>query len=1013
VPERLPRLDKAARKAHAAGLGKLLPEDLYLEKGLVARLPAALRAQVAKGEKVAGRKRHPYNLVKIGLDGKRVSFLSYPQLETAKLPELARTAAVRLDTKTVRVIDYSQRAQPPVLHRKELVMGKKCKAKKNPAEWKKVPTPGKGWYLLLESGMMWAPTKAATKPTKLHAGAVLTGIILGPDDASNYATLPTKELGGASTAKNFKTKARAIRHLASLAARTRENPGVLKVWPKGTTAVGTNALAVSSGRTLKQSAELVLAQLRREQPSWIGKDLWVEEFVGLSGPQPFVSYTFDPAKPSLRRIPMKKAKKRAKGKKNPLPPAASPALQRKLAKRNRAVASFATTAKRRAFAAVTKHRMSMSDMSRKVSFAGWGIKDGLTHRYNARAVVAPGGSITIHWSNKSAKGKTAAKALDAAAKKGLLPTRTAAAQWRDGDASPVPRSVLKAMAKVTKAKKNPSPTSRAATKARAVERTRVVDMPDGSKRYMVKGKFATKAKYDARKKELRKQAERAAKRGASLALKAKPKQAPFRALKKGDKFWWSPDRLAREVMTKVSATTYKMSKYFRSMVHTMENLDRKVHLEIKKAKKNPKISLPKGVLRAQKAAAKAATKADPKPAKKKAPKKLVFHAKTSGGKWGLKAWRVGRQYESTESRRGGSVARRIGYSKQGMTAALVDSITGSKTWDGINYIIQKDELGVQDLLDKLKPVAKKKKPTKVPKSVVAAAKKAATKAARKNPATGLTKMTAQQAKLDLENRGHTDIRLAKSNAGHTLRFPAWAKAKPHQRVYLIATFSQPYVGEGQIDVKLEARKPKDTKRSKVGERSMRQSIQAVPLAGIMAGKQYQAHKPVAAGKTKAKRRPGVLAGFFQNPAEEQKAWAVVQRVFKHERAAMKKGFADLFYTGLKPDKKVHDTERHYAMTGKNAKGEVWINISPALGLLPISKVRGVIRHELGHAAILHGYEPMVKGKTKTLAQYDRRERQADKVAEKLSGSKIYYDAKNIEASGPGAGGKRPRPKGLR
>jgi hypothetical protein len=777
VPERLPSLDKAARNAHAAGLGKLLPEDLYLEKGLVARLPAALRAQVAKGEKIAGRRRYPYNLVKIGLDGKRVSFLSYPQLETAKLPELARTAAVRLDTKTVRVIDYSQRAKPPVLHRKELVMGKKCKANKNPQTGVPVGTIEKHIVQIL----LW-----------------------GLQVSGKREWYPLEWLPG-----NFpKSREETIRQKA----KSLESKGIVDI----------------KGGKLRLSPDVEV---------------------------------------------QKKAKK--KGKKNPKSvSAAEQATRQVLSQRNRLAASLSTTAKRRAFAAVDQRKTPMADGAIKVTFGGWGVKDGLTHRYNVRAKVDPKGGITLHWSNKSAKGKTAAKALDAAAKKGLLPNRSGAAKWRD----------------------------------------------------------------------------------------------------------------ARKAATRAAG----------------------------KAKKNPALKqLPAAVLRAQKAAEKAARKADPKPAKKKAPKKLVFHAKTSGGKWDIKAWRVGRKYEATESGSSGSTARRIGYSKPGMTSALVDSIIGAKTWDGINYIIQLDELGIQAVLDKLKPKKKSKKSSvKLPSKVLAAAKaaaKAARKGARKNPATGLSRQTAQQAMIDLKQRGYTGVSTKRSDGLDQVEFAAWTKAKPYRRVKLIAVYTQPALRSDAIAVTVGALI--GAKWDIIGTRKLTNAQSAVPIAGALASRRFSARKPTAAG-SKAKR-PGVLAGFFQNPAEEQKAWATVQKVFKQERAAMKRGFKDLFYTGLKPDKKVHDTERHYAMTGKNAKGEVWVHVSPALGLLPISKVRGVIRHELGHAAILHGYEPMVSGKTKTLAQYDRRERQADKVAEQLSGAKIYYDAKTIQASGPGASGTRIRPKGLR
>ena len=440
-----------------------------------------------------------------------------------------------------------------------------------------------------------------------------------------------------------------------------------------------------------------------------------------------------PASPKKATRPSKKATKKVTKAAKKVTKAAKKVKQGSL------TGSFISTAKRRAFAAVDRRKTPMSDGATKVTFGGWGIKDGLTHRYEARAAIRPTG-ITIHWSNKSAKGKTAATALDAAAKKGLLPNRSDAAKWREA---------RKAAGRAVGAKKNPS--------------------------------------------------------------KSKPKKA----------------------------------------------------------------------------------------------------------------------------------------------------------------------------------------------------KKSASKP-RKNPATGLSRQTAQQAVIDLKQRGYQNVTMKRSRGIDQVEFTAWTKAQPCRQARLIVAYTQPDMGSGDIAVTLGALVGADW--AIVGSQKV-SSSQAVSLAGSMASRQFSARKPASRGKTS--RKAGVLAGMFANPAEEDKAWKVVQKVFRRERAQMRKSFPDIYYTGLRPDPKVHDTERHYAMTSQSPNGEVWISVAPALGLLPTSKIVGVIRHELGHAAVFHGYEPMVRGKTARLSQYDRVERQADRVAEKLSGHKIYYDAQNIEVSGPGARGKRPRPAGVR
>lgn len=85
------------------------------------------------------------------------------------------------------------------------------------------------------------------------------------------------------------------------------------------------------------------------------------------------------------------------------------------------------------------------------------------------------------------------------------------------------------------------------------------------------------------------------------------------------------------------------------------------------------------------------------------------------------------------------------------------------------------------------------------------------------------------------------------------------------------------------------------------------------------------------------------------------AWGKVVKVFKEERKRMSKKFPDLAMVGLAPDYSMHDSPRHYAKTGKE-KDVVWTRAHPGLGLLSVSAIRGVIIHELNHAARLLGLQ---------------------------------------------------------
>lgn len=102
---------------------------------------------------------------------------------------------------------------------------------------------------------------------------------------------------------------------------------------------------------------------------------------------------------------------------------------------------------------------------------------------------------------------------------------------------------------------------------------------------------------------------------------------------------------------------------------------------------------------------------------------------------------------------------------------------------------------------------------------------------------------------------------------------------------------------------------------------------------------------------------------------------------------------------------VHDKPRHFAEASIDHDGPI-VRVAPELAQEPVSTIRGVLYHELGHIVVLLGFYPARPG-------YDAAERQADRVAEELFGKKIYYNKKSVQCAGPGARGRRPRPRGLR
>jgi DNA phosphorothioation-associated putative methyltransferase len=60
-----------------------------------------------------------YDLIKIGLDGKKLSFLRYPDFEGIAHPDLAYSIRVYLPTASYGIKNFSNSENPPILHRKE------------------------------------------------------------------------------------------------------------------------------------------------------------------------------------------------------------------------------------------------------------------------------------------------------------------------------------------------------------------------------------------------------------------------------------------------------------------------------------------------------------------------------------------------------------------------------------------------------------------------------------------------------------------------------------------------------------------------------------------------------------------------------------------------------------------------------------------------------------------------------------------------------------------------------
>jgi DNA phosphorothioation-associated putative methyltransferase len=106
------------RKAcHAAPVGKRLPSDFYLHRSAEASLPALLRVLLFAACQIVGE--IDYTILKIAMDGRKVSFLNYKDFDEEAHPSLLYSVRVHLPDTSYFIRDFSTSENPPILHRKE------------------------------------------------------------------------------------------------------------------------------------------------------------------------------------------------------------------------------------------------------------------------------------------------------------------------------------------------------------------------------------------------------------------------------------------------------------------------------------------------------------------------------------------------------------------------------------------------------------------------------------------------------------------------------------------------------------------------------------------------------------------------------------------------------------------------------------------------------------------------------------------------------------------------------
>lgn len=104
---------------NASPVGKLTPNALYVHISALEVLPPVLRLFEGCARGYLGQPEGA-NLIKLHREEPKISYLSYPAFESDPHPALASSLTVHLQTFRVRYRDFQSRANPPILHRKEL-----------------------------------------------------------------------------------------------------------------------------------------------------------------------------------------------------------------------------------------------------------------------------------------------------------------------------------------------------------------------------------------------------------------------------------------------------------------------------------------------------------------------------------------------------------------------------------------------------------------------------------------------------------------------------------------------------------------------------------------------------------------------------------------------------------------------------------------------------------------------------------------------------------------------------
>ena len=101
-------------------IGKRIGTSTYLHRSSLHCLSDKKSKQLTKVLKTAGQKLQAWNVIRISEDS--FSFLMYADFESEPFPKLEHSCRIDLFSDEFSFRDYSSRPNPPILHRKELLV---------------------------------------------------------------------------------------------------------------------------------------------------------------------------------------------------------------------------------------------------------------------------------------------------------------------------------------------------------------------------------------------------------------------------------------------------------------------------------------------------------------------------------------------------------------------------------------------------------------------------------------------------------------------------------------------------------------------------------------------------------------------------------------------------------------------------------------------------------------------------------------------------------------------------